>query len=58
MRIDVTLRGSKAEQWNRIQEELEERRGHELKRSEVAGIVMADFEQSLEEPADRSRSRR
>ncbi len=35
MRIDVSLRGSKADQFERIQEHLEERRSHELSRADV-----------------------
>jgi len=48
MRIDVSLRGSKADQFERIQEYLEDRRGHELSRADVVGILMAEFEQGLE----------
>ena len=51
MRTDVTLRGSKADQFERIQEHLEDRRGHDLSRSDVVGILMAEYEQGLE--ADR-----
>ena len=47
MRTDVTLRGSKADQFERIQEHLEDRRGHNLSRTEVVGILMAEFEQDL-----------
>ncbi|QCS43409.1 hypothetical protein FEJ81_14000 [Natrinema versiforme] len=54
MRIDVSLRGSKADQFERIKEHLEERRGHDLSRTEVAGILMAEFEQSLEDNRDSS----
>lgn len=48
MRTDVSLRGSKADQFERIQEYLEDRRGHELSRADVVGILMADFEQNIE----------
>ena len=53
MRTDVTLRGSKADQFERIQDHLEDRRGHELSRTDVVGILMADFEQNLKD--DRKR---
>ncbi|ELY80999.1 hypothetical protein [Natrinema gari] len=48
MRTDVTLRGSKADQFERIQDHLEDRRGHELSRADVVGILMAEFEQERE----------
>ncbi|QCC57868.1 hypothetical protein NP511_04850 [Natrinema thermotolerans] len=48
MRTDITLRGSKADQFERIQNHLEDRRGHELSRADVVGALMADFEQDLE----------
>ena len=48
MRTDVTLRGSKADQFERIQNHLEDRRGHDLSRTDVVGILMAEFEQGLE----------
>ena len=49
MRTDVTLRGSKADQFERIQDHLEDRRGHELSRTEVVGILMAEYEQGLDD---------
>ncbi|WP_455448605.1 hypothetical protein [Natrinema thermotolerans] len=48
MRTDVTLRGSKADQFERIQNHLEKRRGHDLSRTDVVGILMAEFERDLE----------
>ncbi|WP_204366754.1 hypothetical protein, partial [Natrinema versiforme] len=48
MRTDVTLRGSKADQFERIQNYLEDRRGHDLSRADVVGIMMAEFEQGLD----------
>ncbi|ELY70673.1 hypothetical protein C489_02072 [Natrinema versiforme JCM 10478] len=48
MRTDVTLRGSKADQFERIQDHLENRRGHELSRTAVVGILMAEFEQNID----------
>ncbi|AFO58427.1 MULTISPECIES: hypothetical protein [unclassified Natrinema] len=49
MRTDITLRRSKADQFERIQDHLEDRRGHELSRADVVGALMADFEQDLED---------
>ncbi|QCW03054.1 hypothetical protein [Natrinema pallidum] len=49
MRTDITLRGSKADQFERIQDHLEDRRGHELSRADVVGALMADYEQDLED---------
>ncbi|SES70432.1 hypothetical protein [Natrinema hispanicum] len=57
MRTDVTLRGSKADQFERIQDHLEDRRGHDLSRTDVVGILMAEFEQDLEDDRRRHRSR-
>ncbi|WP_408960543.1 hypothetical protein [Natrinema sp. 74] len=48
MRTGVMLRGSKADQFERIQNHLEDRRGHDLSRTDVVGILMAEFEQDLE----------
>ncbi|WP_226377538.1 hypothetical protein [Haloterrigena turkmenica] len=42
-------RKSKADQFERIQDHLEDRRGHELSRANVVGALMADFEQVLED---------
>nr|WP_083873339.1 hypothetical protein [Natrialba aegyptia] len=47
MRTDISLRESKADQFERIQNRLEERRGHDLSRTEVVGILMARFEQNI-----------
>ncbi|ELY67704.1 hypothetical protein [Natrinema versiforme] len=57
MRTDITLRGSKADQFERIQDLLEERRGHDLSRADVIGILMADYEQGLEDDRGLERSR-
>ncbi|ELZ14059.1 MULTISPECIES: hypothetical protein [Natrinema] len=57
MRTDITLRGSKADQFERIQDRLEDRRGHELSRADVVGALMADFEQDLEDDRGRQRPR-
>lgn len=48
MRTDVTFRGSKADQFERIQNYLEDRCGHELSRADVVSILMGEFEQALE----------
>ncbi|WP_254763360.1 hypothetical protein [Natrinema marinum] len=58
MRTDITLRGSKADQFERIQNHLEDRRGHELSRADVVGALMADFEQDLEDTRSSSVRRR
>jgi hypothetical protein len=57
MRTDITLRGSKTDQFERIQDLLEERRGHKLSRADVIGILMAEFEQDLEDDRGLERSR-
>lgn len=44
MRIDVTLRGERAEQFRRIETKVEERLGHEPTRAQVLGYLMAEFE--------------
>lgn len=54
MRIDISLRASKADQFERIQENLEKRRGHDLSRADVVGALMAEFEQNLEDEYGRS----
>ena len=54
MRTDITLHGSKADQFERIENYLEDRRGDELSRADIVGIIMAEFEQDLQ--ADRRRA--
>lgn len=49
MRTDITLRGSKADQFEQIQNHPEDRRGYELSRTNIVGALIADFEQGLED---------
>ncbi|ADB62892.1 hypothetical protein Htur_4052 (plasmid) [Haloterrigena turkmenica DSM 5511] len=39
MHTDVTLCASKADQFKQIQQRLEDRRGHDLSRTEAVGIL-------------------
>jgi len=48
MRLDVTLRNDRARQFDRLHEEIEERLGHEIPRSQALGMMMAEFDEESE----------
>lgn len=48
MRLDVTLRNDRARQFQRLKEEIEQERGHEVTRVEVLGILMAGAEYDVD----------
>lgn len=47
-RIDITVRGDKAEQFQNLKRDLAERLGHEPSRPEVLGILMAEYDDDLD----------
>jgi len=49
MRIDVTLHGDRAEQFQRIKDDLQKRMDNEPDRPEVVGYLMANFETDSED---------
>lgn len=49
MKHDITLRDDKADQFQRVKEDVEERLGHEPTNADVVGFLMAEYEAERDE---------